>query len=180
MTNTNTTTSKRRFKHLTDIQRCRLEEMAKSGDFTQAQMAEELNISQPTISRELRRGRTRQMATNRTYYDRYLADAGARIYKENRSNCHSKDYHKFSDSFFKELPKAILSTKRKPRKHSVDTFVHIYKKNHPEEHVPCTKTVYTLIDKGALPVRNIDLPMKTRIRPRKSRPSEPKGSNANA
>lgn len=178
MTETNCTTAKRTFKHLTDIQRGRLEEMARTGNYTQAEMAKELNVSQSTVSRELRRGRTRQMASNRTYYDRYLADAGSRVYRENRQLCHAKDFHKYSENFFKELPTAILSTKQKPREHSVDTFVHTYRKNHPEEHVPCTKTVYSLIDQGVLSVRNIDLPMKTRMRPRKKRPTEPKGTNA--
>src|SRR5690625_3478061 len=84
MTQSNCTTAKRTFKHLTDIQRGRLEEMTKIGDYTQAEMAKELNITQSTISQELKRGRTRQMASNRTYYDRYLADAGARVYHDNR------------------------------------------------------------------------------------------------
>jgi len=49
------------------------------------------------------------------------------------------------------------------KKGHVDTFVHTYRKEHSDEHVPCTKTVYTLIDSGVLPVKNIDLPMKTRM-----------------
>ena len=178
MTQSNCTTAKRTFKHLTDIQRGRLEEMTKIGDYTQAEMAKELNITQSTISRELKRGRTRQMASNRTYYDRYLADAGSRVYHDNRWYSHARDHHKYSEKFLKELPKAIVSTKKKPREHSVDTFVHTYRKENPNEHVPCTKTVYTLIDKGVLPIRNIDLPMKTRIRPLKKHRSDPKGTNA--
>lgn len=39
MTNSKCTISKITFKHLTDIQRGRLEEMKKSGDFTQVQVA---------------------------------------------------------------------------------------------------------------------------------------------
>lgn len=54
----------------------------------------------------------------------------------------------------------------------------MYREKHPAEHVPCTKTVYTLIDQGVLSVRNIDLPLKTRMRPRKNKPSEPKGTNS--
>src|SRR5690625_2061054 len=178
MTKNNCTITKNAFKHLMDIQRGSLEEMARAGTYTQTEMAQELNISQSTVSRELKRGRTRQMSTNRTYYDRYLADAGARIYHENRQLSHARDHHKYSENFFKELPKAILSSKNKPREHSVDTFVHTYRKDYPDEHVPCTKTVYTLIDQGVLSVRNIDLPMKTRMRPRMKQPSEPKGTNA--
>ena len=139
--------------------------MAKEGDYTQAKMAKELNSTQSTISRELKRGRTRQMASNRTYYDCYLADAGARVYHENRQHSRARDQDKYSEDFLKKLPKAIVSTKQEPREHSVDTFVHTYRRKNPNEHVPCTKTVYTLIDNGVLPILNIDLPMKTRIRP---------------
>lgn len=60
----------------------------------------------------------------------------------------------------------------------MDTFVHSYRKLHPDERVPCTKTVYALINAAVLPIRNIDLPMKTRMRPRKTTVSEPKGHNA--
>ena len=178
MTKTNCTTANRSFKHLTDIQRGRLEEMAKRDDYTQTKMATELGVDQSTISRELKRGRTRQMAYNRTYYDCYLADAGERVYHENRQLSRAEDHHKYSENFLKELPNAIISTKQNPRVHSVDTFVHTYRKNHPDEHIPCTKTVYTLIDKGVLSIRNIDLPMKTSIRPRKKHRSDPKGTNA--
>ena len=178
MTKNKCTTTKNTFKHLTDIQRGRLEEMTKSGDFIQVQMAIELSVTQSTISRELKRGNTRQMASNRTVYNCYLADAGARVYEENRRFCQAKDFQKYDADFLEELPKAILSTELKPRIHSVDTFVHTYQKDYPEKRVPCTKTVYTLIDQGVLLVRNIDLPMKTRIRPRKNQSLEPKGKNA--
>jgi len=177
MTKSNCNTANRSFKHLSDIQRGRLEELAKQGIYTQVQMAEILGVNQSTISRELKRGRTRQMDYDHTYYDCYLADAGARVYKENRQFSRAKDHRKYSERFLNELPQAIVSTKNNPRIHSVDTFVHTYRMNHPDEHVPCTKTVYMLIDNGVLSVKNIDLPMKTRIRLRKTRPSDPKGPN---
>src|SRR5690625_363532 len=118
------------------------------------------------------------MAADLTCYERYLADVGARVYHENRQRSRAKDYRKYSEDFFRQLPGAIVSTETKARVHSVDTFVHTYRRNHPDERVPCTKTVYTFINQGVLPVRNIDLPMKTRRRPRKNRPSDPKGTNA--
>lgn len=113
MTETNYPTTKRTFKHLIDIQRGRLEEMACTGNFTQTEMANELGVSQSTISRELKRGRTCQMSTNRTYYNRYLADASSPVYRENRQSSRARDFHKYSENFFKELFKAILSTKQK-------------------------------------------------------------------
>src|SRR5699024_7457035 len=136
-------------------------------------MAQELGVSQSTISRELKRGRTRQMAYDRTYYDCYLADAGVRVYNENRQHSRAKDHHKYSQNFLKELPEAILSTDNEPRIHSVDTFVNIYRQQHPDEHVPCTKMVYTLIDNGLLSIKNIDLPMKTQIRLQRKYCSDP-------
>ena len=107
------------------------------------------------------------MASDRTCYDRYLADVGARVYHENRQRSRAKDYRKYSEDFFRQVPGAIVSTETKARVHSVDTFVHTYRRNHPDERVLCTKTVYTFINQGVLPVRNIDLPMKRRRRQRK-------------
>lgn len=83
----------------------------------------ELGVSQSNISWELKRGNTRQMTSERTYYDCYLANAGARVYEKNRRFYEAKDFQKYDTDFLEELPKAILSTKLKPRIHSVDTFV---------------------------------------------------------
>lgn len=46
---------------MNDIQRGRLEKMSKTDELTQAQMAKEFGVSQSTISRELKRGKTVQM-----------------------------------------------------------------------------------------------------------------------
>lgn len=61
MTKDNYNTTKRSFSHLSDTQRGELEILAKEGNYTQAQMAKELGVSQLTISRELKRGRTQQI-----------------------------------------------------------------------------------------------------------------------
>lgn len=177
MTKDNYNTTKRSFSHLSDTQRGKLEILAKEGTYTQGQMAKELGVDQSTISRELKRGKTQQMNSNRAFYHVYLADAGSRVYQENRENSRAKDHSKYSSTFFEELAKAIITTDDQPRIHSVDTFVHTYRRAHPDERVPCTKTVYTLIDQNILPVRNMDLPMKTKLRPRKKKPSDPKGTN---
>ncbi len=176
MTKINNNTPKRTFKHLTDILRGRLEEMSKLG-FTQIKIAQELGVSQSTISRELKRGRTKQMKSKGKYFEMYLADAGSRIYHENRKLCRSRDYHKYSEKFFHHFFEALKSSKEKPRVHSVDSFVNRYRQQHPFERVPCTKTVYSLIDCGVLPIKNIDLPMKLRLRPRKKHNVFPIGNN---
>lgn len=177
MTQTNYTINNRHFKHLSDIQRGKLEQLAKCGTYTQAEMACELRVSQSTVSRELRRGKTRQLDYQRNYYEQYIAVSGARVYKENRANSHARDHHKYSAAFFATLSENLVP-KNGLRLHSVDTFVRTYRKSHPEERVPCTKTVYALINAAVLSIRNIDLPMKTRMRPRKKTVSEPKGRNS--
>lgn len=177
MTNSNCIIENRTFTHLTDIQRGKLEQMAKIGTYKQAEMARELGVSQSTVSRELKRGRTRQLDYQHNYYEQYIAASGARVYKENRENSHARNHHKYSEAFLAALPENLAPMKGL-RIHSVDTFVHSYRKSHPDERVPCTKTVYALINAAVLPIRNIDLPMKTRMRPRKKNVSEPKGHNA--
>jgi IS30 family transposase len=47
-----------------DLQRGILEAMTRTGNFSQDEMAKELNVSQSTISRELQNGRTCQMSSN--------------------------------------------------------------------------------------------------------------------
>ncbi|SHG21236.1 Helix-turn-helix domain-containing protein, partial [Trichococcus flocculiformis] len=51
MTNNNCIIENRTFTHLTDIQRGKLEQMAKIGTYKQAEMARELGVSQSTVSR---------------------------------------------------------------------------------------------------------------------------------
>lgn len=56
--------------------------------------------------------------------------------------------------------------KAKQRVHSVDAFVHVYKKIHPDEMVPTTKTMYNHIYQALLEVKPIDLPRVIRLKPR--------------
>lgn len=138
MTENNYSTENRTFRHLTDIQHGKLEQMAKSGTYKQAEMARELGVSQPTVSRELKRGRTCQLDYQHNYYEQYIAASGARVYEENREKSHARDHHKYSAAFLAALPEN-LAPKNGPRLHSMDTFVHSYRKSHPDERVPCTK-----------------------------------------
>ncbi|SFH89914.1 helix-turn-helix domain-containing protein, partial [Pisciglobus halotolerans] len=69
MTNNHSNIKRKQAKHLSDIQRGRLEEMAKEGKLSQTKMALELGVDQSTVSRELRRGKVRQMAYDRSYYE---------------------------------------------------------------------------------------------------------------
>lgn len=106
------------------------------------------------------------MTYDHQYVDVYLAETGSRVYKENRSNSKAKGALFGKSTFIKAFEEALL-THKKDRVFSVDTFTHKYRREHPLESVPCPKTMYKYIKLGILRVKNIDLPMKTRIRPRK-------------
>ena len=173
---THSTTKRRSFKHLSPEQRGALEVLHKQGA-SQSKIAKLLGVNQSTISRELKRGCVQQMNSQLEYYDCYLATRGTDVYHENRSACKAKgSLPRCSESFIKKLEKA-LKVPAKERLFSVDTFVQHYRREHVVEYVPCTKTVYKLIDQGLLQVRNIDLPMKMRMRPRKPKSSRPHGQN---
>ncbi|SDC61279.1 Transposase and inactivated derivatives, IS30 family [Pelagirhabdus alkalitolerans] len=180
MTQHHSTIVKRTFKHLSDIDRGQLQAMYRSGLYTQKEMADMLEVSQSTISRELKRGMTEQVKLvngKREHYQSYFGDVGARVYRENRERSRQKGIEKYDQGFFKVLPEALKPPKGEPRIHSVDTITHVYRKDNPDKRVPCMKTVYNLIDRGELDVRNIDLPRKTRLRPRPLKTSDPHGTN---
>ena len=180
MTQRHSTTVKRTFKHLPDIDRGQLQAMYRSGQYTQKEMADILGVSQSTISRELKRGMTEQVKLvngKREHYESYFGDVGARVYQENRERSRQKGIEKYDQDFLKSLPEALKPPKGELRIHSVDTFTHQYQKDNPDKRVPCTKTVYNLIDRGELDVRNIDLPRKTSLRPRRKKPTDPHGTN---
>lgn len=113
------------------------------------------------------------MTYDHQYVDVYLAETGSRVYKGNRSNSKAKGALFGKSTFIKAFEEALL-THKKDRVFSVDTFAHKYRREHPLESVPCPKTMYKYINLGILRVKNIDLPMKTRICPRKQS-SEPRG-----
>lgn len=176
MPTTDCTTPSRTFHHLSPTDRGQIQALHEQG-FTQNEIAQHLHCSQSTVSRELKRGTVTQMKSDYTYIKVYKADVGQRVAEENHKKSGLKrNLDRYSSSFLNSLRDAICPQEGY-RVHSVDTYVHTYKRLHPDEHVPCTKTVYTLIDLGMLDIKNIDLPRKVTMRPRKSKPSDPKGRN---
>ncbi|KAA9291112.1 IS30 family transposase [Aerococcus urinae] len=167
-------TKPRSYAHLSAEKRGIIQAMHREGN-KQKEIANAIGVNQSTISRELKRGKTRQMTYDHQYVDVYLAETGSRVYKENRLNSKARGALFGKSTFIKAFEEALL-TPKKDRVFSVDTFIHKYRREHPLEIVPCTKTMYKYINLGLLRVKNIDLPMKTRIRPRKQS-SEPRGIN---
>ena len=148
MTQCNHTTNQRTFKHLSAIQRGKLFQMVQEKKYTQSQMAQMLGVNQSTISRELKRGRVQQRNTNWEYYTVYLPDYAQIRYQQNRQKCRiAPGLEKYDPLFWKELT-FELKKKPKDRLYSVDTFIAFFKKKHPLRKVPCTKTVYRMIEQG--------------------------------
>ena len=78
-------------------------------------MADMLEVSQSTVSRELKRGMTEQVKLvngKREYYESYFSDVGVRVYEENRKRSRAKGIEKYDQDFFIALKKALKPQKR--------------------------------------------------------------------
>ena len=86
MTKTDSTITPRSFKHLSDMERGELNAYVKLGlSFTE--IGVKMKRHKSTISREYKRGSVQQINTNRKAFMAYFPDVGARVYRENRTNC---------------------------------------------------------------------------------------------
>jgi IS30 family transposase len=136
--------------------------MARQSDgWSCRQIARELHRNPSTISRELKRGTVRQIGPNQTPFKAYFADTAQTVYENRRANCHAISWLIKAPEFFEQL---VIELRRKPRIHSVDSFVHWFKMTHTELHCPSTPTVYRYIDDGRFELTNSELPMKLRRR----------------
>jgi IS30 family transposase len=162
---TNHSTTKANYKHLSSFERGKIEQLLSDGN-TPSQIARILGRHRSTITREIKRGtitQKKKLKKTEVYFEEYFAEAGQRVYKQNRSNCRFLKLEHCSTEFLQELTSALLA---KPRCHSVDSFVQTYRKANPLENVPSTKTIYRYIHEGLLKVKSIDLPKAVRLRPR--------------
>lgn len=153
----NHTTNPRKHKHLNLEERMTIQLRLKDG-FSPYKIAKELGRASNTIRNEIIRGTVTQIKQG-CKVEVYLADAGERIYLQNRMHCRPK---------FKRLScKAFVSyvcTTMKSNGWSVDACVG-YATLHQlfnRSEMVCTKTLYTYIDLGLLEIRNVDLPIKLR------------------
>ncbi|GAX01125.1 hypothetical protein C5L25_001958 [Secundilactobacillus silagei JCM 19001] len=126
-----------------------------------SEIARRLGRNKATISREIKRGTTTQIKGNHKRVTVYLADTGQAVYERHRQGCRSQHKWQTCPDFYTQLQ---VELRRRPRVHSVDTFVHYYRQAYPERDCPSTPTVYRDIDSGVLSLRNSDLPMKLRRR----------------
>lgn len=171
---TNNDTTKTSYSHLSEVERGKIEAFLSEG-LKPAEIARRLGRNRSTLSREIKRGTVKQVKLvngKKIYYDKYFADTAQNRYSEARKSSYYLKLEKASDSFLEDFTKAM---KAKPRVHSVDSFLHAYKLENPDEVVPSTKTIYTYIHQGLLSIKPIDLPKVVRIRKhRKIRPTTKK------
>lgn len=124
-------------------------------------IARRLGRHKATISREIKRGATTQIKANHQHLTVYLADTGQAVYEQHRQLCHPQHKWQSCRDFYKRLTNEL---RRRPRVHSVDSFVHTYRQTFPNRLCPSTPTVYRDINAGVLYLQNSDLPMKLRRR----------------
>lgn len=154
MDNPNYITTHEKGQHLTNEERHFIEVQLKMG-WNKNRIAKALNRPYNTIKNEIKRG---TVLLYNGKVKRYKADVGKEKYKENRKNsaptykCLEKTpFLKFVVSKFKEG-------------WSLDACVGyalesgLFKRNE----IVCTKTLYNYVDRGLLPIKNIDLPEKLR------------------
>jgi IS30 family transposase len=164
MAQTHSTTKKCTFKHLNAFDRGKIAALHEVGLSMQA-IADQVGCDKSTISRELKRGTVTQMKTGRTFYETYFPDTAQLRYEENRKACGAKLKLDAAIDFLVFAETKILVDKWSP------DAVCGYAKLHQLFEGPtlCSKTLYNYIEQGFMNIRNIDLPMKTRLNTKKKR-----------
>ncbi|AYC71848.1 IS30 family transposase [Lactiplantibacillus pentosus] len=136
--------------------------MARQSDgWSCRRIARELHRNPSTISRELKRGTIRQIGANHKPFMAYFAETAQVVYDNHRAACHAVSWLLKAPEFFRQL---VIELRRKPRVHSIDSFVHWFKMHRSKLPCPSTPTVYRYIDEGRLELTNSELPMKLRRR----------------
>ena len=169
------TTRERKYQHLNLCERKEIEKGIRSG-YSITEIAQALGRHKSTISREINRGSITQRKTKKyipsvkrqyewadyTEYKAYFADTGQESSYIRRSQCGCK-YKLFKDqNLIKYIEEKILKEKYSP-----DAVIGSLPEGFNIR--ICTKTLYNYIDRGLLGVKNIDLIVKVKLKPKKKR-----------
>ena len=170
------TPAEKKSEHLNYEERKIIERMRREGA-NKGEIARVLLRDKSTIKRELKRGSVAQRRKNPYVsrnpevpeyieYSVYFADAGQRVYEGNRQNCGAKNKVVICAELVEFVEEKILGEK----KWSPDAAVGYAKANNlfPGQEIS-TKTFYNWIDDGLVKVKNIDLLLKVRRKPKKPR-----------
>lgn len=163
MAYSNHNTKKRHFKHLTPYERGQIQVLQKEGKTLQ-EIADLLGRHKSTISRELKRGTVIQRRSDLSEYKAYFPETGQARYEANRSHCGAKYKLVQASDFIRFAVEKIQKEHWSP-----DAVCGFAKANQLFGVGVCTKTLYNYIDLGALPVKNIDLPLKVTRNTKKKR-----------
>jgi len=156
----NQNTMHRHFQQLQSFERGQIMAWLSAG-WSYRQIARKLGRNVSTISREVKRGTTTQFGSNHRSFTTYFAETGQAVREKHRTSCRHIGFLERAPEFFDQLVKEL---KRKPRIHSVDSFVHWFGAHYPQLPCPSTPTVYRYIDDGQLALTNTNLPLKLRRR----------------
>ena len=156
MSQEHSTTKTRSFQHLTLSQRGQIQALMER-NIPKTQIAKQVGIARSTLYEELKRGTVDQMRSDLTHYKRYFADTGQLIYEENRKA--SRKPYKLASAapFLQHLEHEVLENKISP-----DAVCGRAKLEKAFPVILCTKTIYNYIDLGLVPIKSIDLPLRTR------------------
>ena len=158
MSQDNNTAKTRKYKHLTEKERYKIEILSKE-NLKPIEIAQRMGKGTRTIEREIAKGTARLLNYDLTYRTEYCADVGQRIYNENARNKGpglkiGKDH-----GLVKYLEDKIVKEKYSP-----DAVIGELKEKEPTKFKTkiCTKTFYNYIDRGDvfLNLTNKDLPVK--------------------
>lgn len=151
----NHNTESRKNKHL-NMKECMIVEIRLKDGFSAYKIAKELNRPINTVLNEIRRGTTKQIKQGKEL-NIYFADIGEAIYKRNRLKS-SRKYKLLECSDFIEY----VVDKVKNNHWSLDACVGeaLHSGRFTSSQIVSTKTLYSYVDLGLLPIKNIDLPVK--------------------
>jgi IS30 family transposase len=181
----NYNTSHRFGKHLSFDERLRIEDLLQfKPALSIREIARRLGRSPSTVSREIKRGsvsqiKYKQIRTHKSYphsqytyeirKDTYFADFGQNNAKEHLGRRGGKFKLMFNLPLLRFIEDKILDEKWSP------AAVAGYLNNHEHSfgETVCFKTIYNYIDKGLCAVKNLDLLLKVKLKPRKKKRNAP-------
>lgn len=167
------TTQGKKREHLNREERKTIERMLRAGA-NKGEIARALHRDKSTIKREVKRGSVIQRKKDlyeskdperREYIAQmvYFAEVGQRVYKQRRSNCGSRSKVVTCGKLILFIESKILGKE----KWSPDAAIGYAKVNKlfPGQEI-CSRTFYNWIEAGLVKVKNIDLLLKVRRKPK--------------
>ena len=154
------TTERKKFKHLTIAKRGEIEALLKLG-VSKVQIAKQVGIARSTLYNELKRGTVEQIDSNLKVRKAYFAETGQIVYDKHRKNSRKPYKLVKASKFIEYAEKEILNKKLSP-----DAVCGYAKKNNLFNNMVCTKTLYNYIELSLIKVKNIDLPLRVKIKPK--------------